>query len=324
MLLSMTQLQRHIKIADKPDRARALQICACVLAAALLYLPSAAAQDWQTGVTQPNTTTLTPGQPAPATANAARRGVKFVAFLTERGQRIDKGVVWRIYKFEGPNRAGAILRTVEQATPTVNLQKGRYIVNASFGRAHVTREIKVLDPTRPEIKRFVLNAGGLRVRALLESDANKDVNAVVRYDIYTDRDQLDNRQLVLSGVRPGLIVRLNSGIYHIVSKYGSANATISSDVTIEPGKLTEATVTHSAAKVRFKLVTRSGGEALPATQWQIKTSNGDLVKNSVGALPTHILAPGAYTVVGISDGQTYQKSFTVTSGTMIDVEVIKR
>ena len=52
-------------------------------------------------------------------------------------------------------------------------------------------------------------------------------------------------------VPPGLLahelVRLNAGIYRIVSTYGDANATVEADVTVEAGKLSEASVTHSAA-----------------------------------------------------------------------------
>lgn len=292
---------------------------------ASMGLPNAHAQDWQTGV-EPNTTTLVPkSETAPqAAANpSGPRAIKLVAYLTDAGQRIDKGLVWRIYDYEGSGGTSRLLNTSRQASPTINLTSGRYIINASFGRAHITREITVAQRPAKQTKKFILNAGGLRVKALLESGAASG-QASVRYNIFTDRDQLDNRELVLADVKPGLIIRLNSGIYHIVSKYGDANATVASDVTVEPGKLTEATITHSAAKVRFKLVERPGGEALSATQWQVKTSNGDVVKTSVGALPTHILAPGSYTVVGISNGQTYEHSFTINNGQMLDIEVLKR
>lgn len=304
-----------------------LKLMAVIVIALSLGLasPSTAAQDWQTGVSTPDTTTLLPKTDAAPQVQQPgdAKPITLVALLTEQGQRIDQGLIWRVYRFDEPNRNGTLLQTLREPQPKLFLKNGRYMINVSFGRAYVTREIAVTNDAAKYEKRFVLNAGGLRVKVLLGSDVITDKRAV-RYDIFTDRDQLDNRTLVLADVKPGLIVRLNSGIYHIVSKYGDANATIASDVTVEPAKLTEATFTHSAAKVRFKLVTRSGGEALPDTQWRIKTSNGDLVKKSVGALPTHILAPGSYTVVGVSDGKAYEREFTVSDGTMIDVEVLKR
>lgn len=50
--------------------------------------------------------------------------------------------------------------------------------------------------------------------------------------------------------------------YHVVSAYGSVNATVRSDIRVEAGKLTEATVEHKAAQVTMKLVREKGGEAL--------------------------------------------------------------
>lgn len=309
-----------------PDRrlTRYLTVAICI-ACVCAYRVPAGAQDWQAGVDR-NTTTLVPTKPAPPPAQTdpnAKKAIKLVAYLTNEGQRIDKGLIWRIYKFEAPDRNGALIQTLRQANPTVHLSNGRYIANVSFGRANITRELKVTKATRNGEKKFVLNAGGLRVKAFLESGSASDAKSV-RYTIYTDRDQVDNRELVLASVKPDLIIRLNAGIYHIVSQYGDANATVASDVTVEPGKLTEATITHSAAKVRFKLVTRSGGEALPDTQWRVKTSSGDVIKTSVGALPTHILAPGSYTVVGVSGEQSFEQDFTVSNGQMLDVEVLKR
>ena len=166
-------------------------------------------------------------------------------------------------------------------------------MNAAFGRAHITRRISVKPgQTDGVVEDFVLNAGGLRVKAQVGgSDAPQNT---VSFSIYSDRDQTDNRKLILSAARPNLVVRLNAGIYHIVSTYGDCNAVCASDVDVEAGKRTEAVVTHSAAKATLKLVHRAGGEALPDTQWTIQTPEGDEIKESVGALPTHILAPGKY------------------------------
>ena len=86
-------------------------------------------------------------------------------------------------------------------------------------------------------------------------------------------------------MKPDVVIRLNAGIYRIVSTYGDANAQVEADVTVEAGKLSEATVSHSAARVTFKLVAREGGEALPDTQWTVQTADGEVVKRSVGALP---------------------------------------
>lgn len=248
--------------------------------------------------------------------------VRMVARLTSDGQEIEEGLVWRVFWHPPGNPTHSTQVAIkEDAQPVFKLKVGDYIVNAALGRAHITRRITVASGgAAPAVEEFVLNAGGLRVKALV-GGAEAASNSV-SYTIYSDRDQTDNRRLVLSAARPNLIMRLNAGIYHIVSTYGDANAVVQSDVTVEAGKLTEATVTHSAAKATFKLVHRAGGEALPDTQWTIQNPQGDEVKESVGALPTHILAPGSYTIVAKSQGRQFQRDITLANGETAQVELV--
>src|SRR5262249_60893009 len=100
------------------------------------------------------------------------------------------------------------------------------------------------------------------------------------------------------------------------------HATGGEDVTLEGGELTEATLTHAAATVTVRLVVRAGGDAMPDTQWTVTSQRGDPVKESVGALPTHILAPGRYTVVAKHAGQQFRRDFAVRTGDVAQVEVV--
>ncbi len=273
------------------------------------------------GPTLPANTTVVPRAPAADGTTPTGGQVNLVALLTVDGQRIDQGLVWRVFaSTRDPRAQTKLLMTKREASPTIDLEPGEYIVNAAFGRADITRKIVVTAGTAASEK-FVLNAGGLKVKALvdgIEPPAN-----TVAYDILSsERDQSDNRMRVLAGAKPNAINRLNAGIYRIVSRYGDANAKVEADVTVEAGKLTEATVSHSAARVTFKLVTRVGGEALPDTQWTVQTPEGQLVLQSVGALPTHILAPGTYSVTAKSTSGVYKRDFTVANGEVAQVEVL--
>jgi len=248
--------------------------------------------------------------------------VRFAARVTADGEELDQGLVWRIFGRTAENEGKTVLLvTRKEASPTIKLKAGPYIVTAAFGRAHITRRIDVAAGSGdPPVEQFILNAGGLRLKAMV-AGAEAPHNAV-SYTISSDRDQTDSRKVVVSSARPGVIVRLNAGIYHIVSTYGDCNATMASDVTVEAGKLTEVTVTHSAAKATFKLVARAGGEALPDTQWTIEGADGDEVKESVGALPTHILAPGVYTVIAKSQGKVFQREISLADGETTQVELV--
>jgi hypothetical protein len=268
-------------------------------------------------------TTVVPRAGETEAVKPGEKPVQFVALLTDDGQRIEQGLVWRIYEETNlAERRGKLILTQREPSPMLSLKPGNYIVNAAFGRAHLTRKIAVDDTSAPEpkVEKFVLNAGGLRVAAML---GGKPAPAgSVTFSIMTDRDQTDERRVVLQDTKPGLVVRLNAGIYHIVSTYGDANAIVRSDVTVEAGKLTEAQIQHTFAKVSFKLVERSGGEALPDTQWTIQTPQGAVVKESVGALPAHTLAPGSYTVIARNQKRAFRRDFAVQDGQTAEVEVV--
>lgn len=325
-----------------PRTPRRLNIVRALIGAAawaLMLLPPAVAPaqeageaggtGWSTGVNTPpaaddSNLTVVP-RAAPGVTpeqQAGRVDVQLIALLTADGQRIDRGLLWRVYADgAGPDGKAKLLSTHRDANPALKLSPGSYIVNVSFGRANLTRKLLVeAKDGAPVAERFVINAGGLRVNATVSGHPAPE--GAISYNIYSDRDQSDNRRLIMSTAKPGLIVRLNAGIYHIESSYGDANAVISSDVTVEAGKLTEATVAHAAAKVTLKLVNRAGGEALAGTEWSIQTPQGDVVKTSMGALPTHTLAPGTYIAVAKARNKTFNREFSIKDGDAAQVEVI--
>lgn len=320
----MTEALRNLSHSPLSRRLRALT--AIVLAAIALSFVTATASFAQepvpdgpapspwgpAGSKRQNTTTVERGK--------TKGGVKLVALLTGDGQQIEQGLIWRVFRAVPRTTKSKLVLESREASPLVKLPPGEYTVNAAFGRANLTRKI-VIKPDGPPFEPFVLNAGGLRVAALV--GGKPALPGTVTYSIYSDdRDEAEGNSAVISGAKPNLIIRLNSGIYRVVSIYGDANAKIEADVTVEAGKLTETTLTHSGGKATFKLVTRAGGEAVPDTRWTIQTSDGDTVKESVGALPTHVLAPGKYLVTASSGGRLYQNSFEIKDGDNISVEVL--
>jgi hypothetical protein len=248
--------------------------------------------------------------------------VTFKALLTEAGPKVDTGVIWRVFALRpGPDGARKLLSTHREAMPTEALLPGDYLVNAAYGLSNLTKEIKVQTGRSLE-ETFILNCGGLKLGAILISGAALP-EANVHFDILSDEeDQFGNRREILGDAKPGVIIRLNAGAYHIVSTYGHTNATVRVDVTVEPGKITEATVKHAAAPVTFKLVQSAGGEAQADTKWTVLTMTGDVVKETAGALPTHILAAGDYAVVASHNGLSYTTKFNVASGQAKQIEVV--
>ncbi len=265
----------------------------------------------------------TPATPAaPGAGQSAPVPVTFKALLTEAGPQVKTGLIWRVFTPQpGANGTRKLVSTHHEAMPTAALVPGEYLVNAAYGLSNLTKKIKV-ESGRSLEETFVLNTGGLKLAAVLAGGAALPASSI-HFDILSDEeDQFGNRHKILDDAKPGVVIRLNAGAYHLVSTYGDANATVRADVTVEPGKITEATVKHAAAPVTFKLVQSPGGEALADTKWNILTTTGDVVKENTGALPTHILAIGDYAVVANHNGESYTSKFSVTAGEPKQIEVV--
>jgi len=162
----------------------------------------------------------------------------------------------------------------------------------------------------------------LKLDAVLADGGRIPANRL-RFAIYEkDPDATGERPLIVPDIKPGSVVRLNSGTYHVESTYGSVNAVIRSDIRVAAGELTEATVEHRAAQLTMKLVRESGGEAIADTAWSILTESGEIVRETVGAYASMVLSEGEYTVVAKNRDRIYQKDFTVIPGRNRDVELL--
>ncbi len=266
-----------------------------------------------------------PGSAARATEPAAgATSVSLTAFLTDDGQPIDQGIVWHIFRDRpGPDGRPRPVQAARESIARLRLEPGTYLVTATFGRAHLTRRLSV-EAGKPMQEKFILNAGGLKVNAVITAPDSNAERTIV-YDVYLEeRDQAGERVKVVTGAKLGRIVRLNSGLYQIVSQYGDANARVRATVSVEPGKLTEATLTHAAAKISFRLVTRVGGDALTDVNWSIMGQQGELIKESAGAVPTHVLAAGSYIVIAKHQGRNFRAEFAAKPGEANVVEVVAR
>lgn len=305
--------------------AATIAVNVCVLAVqALAQAPGRSETRGPPAGAPPANTTVVPRTPATGGPQDDTPGlVAFVlaAHLTADSQRIEQGLVWRIFKERlGSGARSTLVATQRAPSPTVRLEPGPYIINVTYGRAHLTRRVVVTPQTTEES--FVLNAGGLRLIPALASGEAASEQAVT-FDVQSDeRDQHGQRTNVITGAKPGVVLRLNAGIYSIVSTYGDANAIARSDVAVEAGKLSEITLVHNAAKVSFLLVTRPGGDAISDTQWTLANTQGETVKDSGGALPTHYLAPGNYVVSARHAGRIFRRQFTVKSGETARIEVV--
>lgn len=270
----------------------------------------------------------TPQQNAPL-----RYTLNLAARYSPEGQNVTRALHWRVF-VERPGTAQPLFMVSESqdASPTFTLPPGKYVVHVAYGLASFAQRVTVTENMRETL---IVAAGGLRLQGRVGDAAIAP--AKLRFDVYEgnflQRTQADGKKKravrnerppVIRGVVPGDLVLLPAGTYYVQSTYGEGNSTITADVRIEAGRLTDATVHHRAAQITLRLVHATGGEALANTSWSVLTPGGDSIKEFIGAFPSIVLADGEYVAVARHDGKTYQATFKVVAGRDREVEVLAR
>jgi hypothetical protein len=267
---------------------------------------------------------MQPPAPPPQAGPALRPGEIALTAMARFGRdapQITSGLHWRVYA-DRPDQSGAfrIVKEDRSAQPTFALPRGGYVVHVSFGLASAVRAVQVRSDAR-EV--FEIPAGGLTLKGQV-GDV-RIPTAQISYDIYSG-SQFDpgERRPIVSNMSTGEIALLPEGTYYILSKYGDGNSVVRSDIRVQAGKLTDVTVTHRAAAIMFRLVSRKGGEALANTDWAVVSPAGDTITESKGAFPRVILAEGEYRVIARNDDRVYQQDLKVITGVDGEIEVLAR
>jgi hypothetical protein len=270
----------------------------------------------QAPLTQPG-----PAQQAGPTLRPGEIALAAMARFGRDAPQITSGLHWRVYA-DKPDQHGAfrLIKEDRSAQPTFALPRGGYVVHVSFGLASAARAVQLRGDTR-EV--FDIPAGGLSIKGLV-GDVRIPTGQI-SFDIYPG-SQFDpgERRPIASNVLSGDVALLPQGTYYILSKYGDGNSVVRSDIRVQAGKLTDVSVTHRAAAITFKLVSRRGGEALANTDWAVMSPAGDTITESKGAFPRMILAEGEYKVIARNDNRVYQHDVKVITGVDGEVEVLAR
>jgi len=266
---------------------------------------------------------LPPSPPQQATPNL-RPGEMALAAVARFGRdapQITSGLHWRVYADKpDPNGAFRVLKEDRSAQPTFALPRGGYVVHVSFGLASAAKAVQLRGDMR---ETFEIAAGGLALKGQV-GDARIPTGQI-SFDIFQG-SQFDpgERRPIASSVSTGEVALLPEGTYYILSKYGDGNSVVRSDIRVQAGKLTDVTVTHRAAAIMFKLVSKRGGEALANTDWAVVSPAGDTITESKGAFPRVILAEGEYKVIAKNDDRVYQQDVKVITGVDGEIEVLAR
>jgi hypothetical protein len=268
--------------------------------------------------------TMPPPPPpqAPANIRQGEGAIVAMARYGHDGAAINGGLHWRVYASKpDPTGAFRLLKEDYGAQPTFVLPAGGYVVHVSFGLASAAKSVHVGKETTREV--FEIPAGGLRMEGRVGN--TKIPTGQISFDIYKGSQfEPGDRRPIVSSVLTGDIVLVPEGTYYILSKYGDGNAVVRSDIRVTAGKLTDVTITHRAAAIMFKLVSKRGGEALANTDWAVLSPAGDTITVTKGAFPRVILAEGEYKIIARNDNRVYQQDLKVIPGVDGEIEVLAR
>jgi hypothetical protein len=273
--------------------------------------------------------------PSAALSDPGKNILSLTATLGHDTGPVRNGVEWRVFdERTAPDGSHPLVAQSQDANPFIALADGNYIVHADYGLAGATKWITMNG--RPVSERVVLNAGALRITSMLGDAAIPAARLLI--SIYVAEPGNSEAKLIVPSAKPGELIGLPEGTYHIVSTYldsgapatpspsgtpaNTTNSVINADIRVQAAKLTDTTLHHHAATITLKLVNTAGGEALANTTFTVLTPGGDVIREMIGAFPSMVLAEGEYVVIARHDAKTYQSTFTVQSALDRDVEVI--
>jgi len=260
-----------------------------------------------------------PPVPAPG-ATAERSTVQLSAVFAGEQRPVQSGLIWRLYEEKLDGSQPTLVEKSTAPTPSFSVRPGNYVVHAAYGFAGSSRRIAVQSGL--VVERLAISAGALKVGgAIGETPIAANRLAV---SVYVPIGSNSEGRLVVGNVRGGEVVRLPEGTYHVVSTYGESNAITRADLSVEAGRMTEATLNHRAATVTLKLVAAAGGDAFAGTAFSVLTPGGDVIREAIGAFPSVTLAEGDYVLIARHEGQVYTREFKVESGLDRDIEVAQK
>jgi hypothetical protein len=289
-----------------------------VLIASLMLIGLAGPSSAQTADSVP--APVPQAAPAPLKAvDTASRSLSLSASFSDKGGQILSGLKWRVFRASGDG--GDVIKVGESDDPSPKfaLPPGSYVVHAAYGLAAVTKHVEIGKSPVQDV--VVIAAGGLQVEASIGGKPIPPSQLTARVMLIQPSGE---RRLIAENVPATNVLRLPEGRYYVECTYGDSNAVVSAEISVAAGKLTDATFHQMAATLTLKLVSQPGGEAIANTAWSVLTPGGDVIRESIGAFPSLILAEGNYTVVARHEGRVYTREFEVKAGQDGDVEVVAR
>ncbi len=235
---------------------------------------------------------------------------------------VKQGLHWRIFNnVPEANGTFALIAESRDGMALFTLRPGTYIANVTYG--YVTQSRRLIVGPEQKREEFALDAGGLRLIGQVSGKTLPMQSLTI--DVYSGGVFDGGEQkAVLRQIHAGDILILPEGTYHVVSTFGDANATVRADIKVRAGRLTDATLNHRAATVNLRLVNAQGATTVANTTWSVLTPGGDVIKESIGSVPSIVLAEGEYLALARHEGRVYNHKFKVEPGNDLNLDIVAR
>src|SRR5215208_5233282 len=207
------------------------------------------------------------GAPAPSLAPQAATTLSLSAVFAGEQKPIRSGLTWRVYEDRSDVTQLAPIAKSSAASPSIPLKPGSYIVHVAYGFASASKRVTVF--SAPLVDRLTVSAGALQLAGAI-GETPIPPNRL-SFSIFVPLGNNSEGRLVTANAKARELIRLPEGTYHVVSTFGESNAIMRSDLKVDSGKITEATLNHRAATVTLKLVGAAGGEAFAGTAFSVLT-----------------------------------------------------
>lgn len=202
-------------------------------------------------------------------------GLRLTGVLKEGGPAIDKDISWKILETKA-DLEGQHKQIAYEIGPSrvFHLPSGRYLVNAKYGDARVSREIEVkAEEAATQI--IVFEAGQIRLSGILTQGGSAIEKDIV-WKIYEPKTDLEGqRKQVAYEISPNRVFTLAAGRYLLEAKYGDALA--KQEIEIKAGETSNQAIDFNAGQIRLSAALSEGGPAIAKDiVWKIYEAKADL------------------------------------------------
>lgn len=251
---------------------------------------------------------------------------RFKAILADGGEAIGNGVSWSFYSEK--NAAGEQKKVAYSydAVPLITLPTGRYVASASYRQTTVSAPFEVKSGELVE-NTLVLNAGSVRVNAVLSEDSSP-LTSGVSWNVYTTKRDASGNQLKTGySYDAAPTFTLPMGNYDIIVQTSNGTAKAVKQLSVTAGQFSEETLNLNAGTVEVSLLV-NGSAPGSGVSWNVYESQGNSAGDRKKAAYSYdknarfVLPAGHYQVIGSTEGKSAKLNIDVVAGKFTKQQLI--